>query len=503
MTRPKSVLGMITVVLLLLIVIVIPASTLHQTGLKGDGEGYETPSVQFPVSPTPPETPVVLISAKDSPPASQARAAFHCTGRDDQQQIESAVNSLPKSGGTVVLAAGTYLCSADLHLTKRVRLMGMGEEQTYLTFTSPSNLEVREQNEVRDMRITGSVSLFIIESHVTVQNVTMTVDRSKAAAFYIYANNRILEDFSFQNCTALNCETHGFLNNGEGEVRNVKFVRYNNCRSLNAGRMEQYDPWVTGFDLTESVNLFHCLVQNCTAQGAWESGFHMEDDPVKVNVVLRNCSSLQNGQKRTEVLPTFGAGFLLSGDTTAIDCISDGNLNGYLCYNGARAVRCSDYGSETSYDIVDRKDVNLIDCTSEQAGSRALMIINASDINVAGFNVSNPSGNADPIIELGSVSTRTRNILFTGSVNCAATSRQIRIINGNEIRLSGDLTTRCCRRTDFTTGQQRRHHQDRGERDHGSFPITGAGLRGDEQSRTTGEGEKGADLRCRRPLLQL
>jgi len=441
MTRPQSVLGMIMATTLLLIVFAIPASNLHLAGLNFDRERLEPSPTQYPLSLTALETPVVLVSAKDSTPTLQTKAAFHCTGRDDQQQIESAIKSLPKTGGTVMLAAGTYQCSADLHLNQRVKLMGMGEEQTHLHFSAPADLEVREQDEVRDLRITGSASLFIIESHVKVQNVTMTVDRSKKAAFNIYAHNRSIEDFSFQNCSALNCGNHGFMNNGEGEQSRVSFIRYFNCRSINAGLTERFDPWTTGFDLTESVDLYHCLIQNCTAQGSWESGFHIENSPRKVDVVLENCTSLQNGKKRLVTLPTYGAGFLLSGDTTAINCISDDNSNGYLCSTGANLIGCSDRGSGIAYAIFDNKDVNLENCSSIKAEHRALSVINASDIRVEGFSARDPSRNTDPIIELGSPLTRAENISITCSVNCDGTSRQILIYNGVGIALSGDLTT--------------------------------------------------------------
>lgn len=439
MTRPQSVHGMITLIILLVIVIAVLASILHQAGIATSEEGQEFPSILYPLSLSPPETPVVLVSAKDSAPTLQAKAAFHCTGRDDQQQIQSAIKSLPQTGGTVVLAAGTYQCSTDLRLSKRVRLTGMGEEQTELHFSKPADLEVREQDEVRDLKITGSASLLIIESHVNVQNVTMTVDRSKKAAFYIYANNRPIEDFSFLNCSALNCGTHGFMNNGEGEQSRVSYVRYLNCRSLNAGLTERYDPWVTGFDLTESVDLYHCRVQNCTAEGSWESGFHIEDSPRKVDIVLENCNSLRNGQKRSVGPPKFGAGFLLSGDTTGIDCISDGNYDGYLCFTGAHLVGCSDHGSGTAYYIVDHQDVSLLDCKSVQAESGALSVINASCVSVEGFSVMDPGKNTEPIIELGSSTNRVRNISFSGSVNCAGTERQVQVLNGVGITLSGDL----------------------------------------------------------------
>lgn len=443
MTRSQSVLGMIMAITLLLIVFAIPASNLYLAGLNYDRERLEPSPTQYPLSLTAPETPVVLVAAKDSTPALQTKAAFHCTGRDDQQQIESAIKSLPKSGGTVMLAAGTYQCSAGLHLNQRVRLMGMGEEQTHLHFSAPADLEIRELDEVRDLKITGSASLLIIESHVKIQNVTMTVDQTKTAAFYIYANNQSIEDFFFQNCSALNCGTHGFMTNGDGDQSKVSFVRYLNCRSLNAGlTAARHDPWVTGFDLTDSVDLTHCLVQNCTAEGSWESGFHMEKSPRKVDVVLENCTSLRNGQKRSMTQPVYGAGFLLSGDAKAFDCISDDNSNGYLCSTGAYLVRCSDRGSGNAYEIIDQeKDIKIQDCRSVQAESRALNMINASNIRVERFSVMDPGRNIEPIIELGSLSTRAKNISLTCSVNCAGTSRQIRILNGVEIALSGDLTT--------------------------------------------------------------
>lgn len=432
-----------TIAITLLILLMVLFFTTFQVNLDTDGERQteRTSPAWYPPSFTFPDTPVVLVTAVDSVPALQANSTFRCAGKDDQKQIEFAINSLPQTGGTVVLAAGTYQCSGDLHLNQRVKLIGMGEEQTHLHFSAPVDLVIREHDEVRDLKITGSTSLFIIESHVKIQNVTMTVDQSKPAAFYIYADNRSLEDFSFQNCSALNCGTHGFMNNGEGELSRISYVRYFNCRALNAGLNARYDPWTTGFDLIESVDLAHCLVYNCTAEGSWESGFHIEESPKKVDVVLENCVSLRNGQKRSVTPPTFGAGFLLSGDAIAINCISDGNYNGYLCFSGARLLRCSDRGSDTAYDILDHSNVNIQNCRSVLAQRRALSVINASEVRVDEFTVVDPDRNTEPIIELGSPTTIVEKVSLDCSINCTGTGRQIWITNGIGIVLSGDIKT--------------------------------------------------------------
>jgi hypothetical protein len=425
----------------LLILLTVLFTIIFQANVDKEGRG-QTFQDWYPSSLPFADSSVVLVTAVDSSPVLQSNnAVFHCAGKDDQNQIEVAINSLPKTGGMVVLAAGTYQCSDDLHLNQRVKLIGMGEERTLLHFSAPADLVVREHDEVRDLKITGSTSLFIVESHVKIENVTMTVDQSKAAAFYVYADNRSLEDFSFQNCSALNCGTHGFMNNGEGEQSRISYIRYSNCRAVNAGLNTRYDPWTTGFDLTELVDLEHCRVYNCTAEGSWESGFHIEESPKKVDVVLENCVSLRNGQKQSVTPPKFGAGFLLSGDTQAINCTSDGNYNGYLCFTGARLLKCCDRGSEIAYDIVDHSDVTIQNCRSVLAHGRALNVINASDVIIEEFTVVNPGRNTDPIIELGSTTTLIEKISLNCSVDCAGTGRQIRIINGIEIILSGDIKT--------------------------------------------------------------
>jgi parallel beta-helix repeat protein len=56
-----------------------------------------------------------------------ANADFMCTGTDDQNTINNAINSLPASGGSIYLREGTYILSDDIIISKsNVSIVGAG-----------------------------------------------------------------------------------------------------------------------------------------------------------------------------------------------------------------------------------------------------------------------------------------------------------------------------------------------------------------------------------------
>lgn len=197
--------------------------------------------------------------------------------------------------------------------------------------------------------ITGKAGIGVAGSHVTVKDVTASVDNSVESAFHIYCNNTTKEDIEFINCTAKDCGRHGFFNNGEGATKIVKNVRYINCQAINCGKTSRFNDWITGFDLAESNDLIDCLVIGCYAEGSWESGFHVEDGPLKKNVQFLGCISKDNGLDKPA--PTYAAGFVFSSGVSLNSCQTENNANaGYKYENNAdEAITisdCKDYRSD-------------------------------------------------------------------------------------------------------------------------------------------------------------
>jgi len=59
----------------------------------------------------PPVSNVLWIAASNSSSADKVQADYICDGINDQQEIQSALNKLPSSGGVINLHSGTYHCA--------------------------------------------------------------------------------------------------------------------------------------------------------------------------------------------------------------------------------------------------------------------------------------------------------------------------------------------------------------------------------------------------------
>jgi hypothetical protein len=63
---------------------------------------------------------------------SQIKGQFKCSGVDDQIQIQTAINSLKETGGTVILSDGTFIMSNQIVLVSNITLKGQGMKKTFL-----------------------------------------------------------------------------------------------------------------------------------------------------------------------------------------------------------------------------------------------------------------------------------------------------------------------------------------------------------------------------------
>ena len=116
-------------------------------------------------------------------------------------------------------------------------------------------------------------------------------------------------------------------------------------------------------------------------------------------MILRNCVSINNGQKKTTEDPTYGAGFIGGSPSMQyIDCTSQGNLYGFHLMDGATVIRGKDTGSTYAFRTTDYSNIVLTDCWSDQAGQWAFYGINSHDVTATNFKVTNPEGNPAPAV---------------------------------------------------------------------------------------------------------
>ncbi|MBW2638459.1 MAG: right-handed parallel beta-helix repeat-containing protein [Deltaproteobacteria bacterium] len=73
------------------------------------------------------KVPTLLVAASDATAKVKQYADYVCTGSNDDVTIEEAINSLPASGGRVVLSEGNFVLSSSIDISKSsVSLEGSG-----------------------------------------------------------------------------------------------------------------------------------------------------------------------------------------------------------------------------------------------------------------------------------------------------------------------------------------------------------------------------------------
>ena len=396
------------------------------------------PITPIPTTPAvPPEVPgpTVVVAASDSSSASKARADVVCDGTDDQLDIQKAFDSLPSSGGTVALCEGTFNCAGNVYPRTNSMLRGEGPDATFLEFSRNGRLLVSQESvtlynfhlrgtgypQTEPDRWLGVATIYA--SHAKVLAVEGTADATTQAVFLLLHDPDVyaptLQDIEFINCKAVDPGTYGFLHNAWGTTNAViRDVRYENCAAINCGRNGAFNPWVTGFDFAEQIDIECLRVTNCLAEGSLESGFHFEWDPEKRDCILTNCISRNNGQKDFPMKPYvqsdmsthyFGCGYYAPrGDITFISCYSEGNSrHGFYATNGGKLYSCVDKSvgtGKTDYRLIQpasfyaaptrsiSPSLVLENCSSIDSHGYGLHIDLASDVWIKNFRLENPAG---------------------------------------------------------------------------------------------------------------
>ena len=361
------------------------------------------------------QAPRVTVAASDSSAAARASADYLCHGVDDQQEIQTALNALPATGGEVVLTKGTFRCTENVVMPANAALLGQGAGETAIELEN-SIIHLKHENaSLQDLSVSGyrydwkhrwDAPVFITASNVSVRDVTGTADNTVHAVFFVASmdatdDGKVVENIEFSGCSALDPGTFGFmLSASQGAtnklIRNVTFV---DCEAINCGRYSQFDPWVTGFDFAEQNDIENLQVIRCRAEGSWESGFHVESPRSKTNAVMIDCISKENAQKeKTGVAePAFGAGYLVNGDMRLTNCTSEGNHVGFYCSGGGFEVAdCTDRDSLFGYalsNLTSPAGVRLTSCSA--TGELYPIFFGKGDmVDVALENLTLSSGNA-------------------------------------------------------------------------------------------------------------
>ena len=426
--------------------------------------------------------PTFIVAAHDSTAASKAQADYICDGIQDDEEINAAMNALSQEG-KVILTEGTFRCDGAMYPGTGITLCGQGDTKTFLELTNYGSIRVDDEyvtleqfhvsNCNRNINWAHYGVITIRAGHCRVRNVTGTSDASMQAVFFVFSSDlpdyttgydKIIEDIEFTNCSAIDCGGHGFMNNVYGENYTlIRNIRYTDCQAINCGRYEQFNPWITGFLITELNGVDNVRLTRCVAEGCWESGFHFDWNYANcTDVVLTDCIARNNGQKPYPVVDTqeFLSGFYVGkGEVTFVNCHTEGNsfagffaedanegVELYDCTDKNTAIGKSDFSIQkpaSFYIVYSDNPVVMKDCSSTNSFGQGLYMghVNACLEN---FVMTNASGVDGTAIQLGD-DTQVWPWYFRGSAEIHASGNEapilIRIACGKDADFTGSIVS--------------------------------------------------------------
>lgn len=229
----------------------------------------------------------------------------------------------------IVYIFGSFNINSRI-LMKRVGSHLIGVGKTIISSTSPLSISVHAYDcIIRNITLYDSVGVYIVASGTLLEDIISygLVRTGSAGAFKINSSDGGRKNITFNRCKVLECNCYGFLHEGTGH--SIENVTYNNCEAINTTIVAVANGWETGWDLNEGAFTVDNIVLNdCIADGWWESGFHLESYEIG-NIYFNRCTSKNNGVKPT---PSYGSGFLLVGHNSVTgegvicdSCVSENN----------------------------------------------------------------------------------------------------------------------------------------------------------------------------------
>jgi hypothetical protein len=283
-----------------------------------------------------------MIAASDATAAEKANAlasgGYVCDGTRDDVDLLAAIAKLP-SGGLVQLSSGTFNVgngptTYSIISKNNITISGCGV--TTILNMKGSIYDTAQNFTIENMQITGDGGDnsagcgYISFYHSTTFNFSSAVKdilftgtgTSATSCIMVYGEAGQTESYiTIDNCTALNtsCRLTCFGDSDESTT-SFSHVQILNSHAIGCGLNTRHSDYEVGFDLIEGIypaGISDFLIQNCTAENCWESGFHAEGSPSESNISFVNCTAVKNGQKAS---PSWGAGFIAYTNMTFINC---------------------------------------------------------------------------------------------------------------------------------------------------------------------------------------
>lgn len=338
---------------------------------------------------TPPETTQTTspVSTQAAPPTATYKTPEKTTQSSTTSLSSSAKivnskgNSWPASGKNIQIAIDNlngpgevWLPAATLDVDKNIyiyrpgtKIHGQGSSKTIIVFHNARLISSKNADSSSDtknfqsgldniqldnFKFTGNGNLELtLGKNTQLYNINgenVTCDRPGAFRFIIPTGTKYAYNLMVTNCRTYKTHWHGFFINALTSYSTIENVKFTACAAKYAGwPYPAENKWSVGFHLCEyygsskqgDMTIKNVMIKDCTAEYNWESGFHFEVRPNKINVTLDHCIAQYNGQKfyyYKESYP-YMSGFMgLLKDITLRNCIS--NYNTHVGYKGSTAT---------------------------------------------------------------------------------------------------------------------------------------------------------------------
>jgi len=288
----------------------------------------------FGVTRVPVSAASIIIAAADASSQWKSEATVVCTGTSDQSKI----NTYLTAGNTVQLSPGTFNINNNITPGNSTHLYGQGNTTILNLQGAGINVWDVSNIEIDHLKIAGATDWNVINAAVFIRaqsaNITninihdILCTATGGDHVDIYTASKQISNLVFSNIDANNPAGYGFMIMTAGPNSTVTNVTFYKCSVENAGVAHgTSNTWTTGFDFADyassgDLTVSNLYAINCSVNGAWESGFHMEGSPVKQNIVITGCNAQNCGQKPNAL---YGAGYLINGDTVVYNNTASGN----------------------------------------------------------------------------------------------------------------------------------------------------------------------------------
>lgn len=289
--------------------------------------------------------------------------------------LEEAIDTLPDSGGTVILTPGTYTVSSDFIITKsNINIIGHGHctvitndqdmAQGILTFNDVSNLSIRNLRIVSDADFANNALIVInggaentINENFQFKNLWLEQFRNNQHGLqFRNINNALWRRVDVQDveiiykAASIPGGAIGFLpSSGPGEqgptvtfvmqelrVRNLRVEGFFNGMDTGGTSNRWEDVWITDSQFLANefhgARLFHCgemQVSNCLFEGN-DAGAFLDNGSGENETVITGCKFVNN-----RVVGAYQEEWI---NGTMTGCIFQGNKYGLWNTSGQNSV---------------------------------------------------------------------------------------------------------------------------------------------------------------------